>query len=92
MMLAPGGYDAIGAHRSAQGLQPDGRSGTAQRQLAHAMEASSSRWRLAAETNRARNVSRALREHASRAGLAADEIVPVGDTVIVGPDPALVAA
>jgi hypothetical protein len=29
----------------------------------------------------------AIREHASRAGLAADEIVPVADTVIVRPDP-----
>jgi hypothetical protein len=29
----------------------------------------------------------AIREHASRAGLAADEIVPVADTVVVRPDP-----
>lgn len=29
----------------------------------------------------------ALREHASRADLPADEIVPIGDTVIVRPDP-----
>jgi sporulation protein YlmC with PRC-barrel domain len=30
----------------------------------------------------------AIREHAERSGLPADEIVPVGDTVIVRPDPA----
>ena len=30
----------------------------------------------------------AIREHAARAGLAADEIIPVADTVIVRPDPA----
>jgi len=30
----------------------------------------------------------AIREHASRAELAADEIIPVADTVIVRPDPA----
>src|SRR5207247_3926039 len=29
----------------------------------------------------------AIREHASRADLAADEIIPVADTVIVRPDP-----
>jgi thiamine biosynthesis protein ThiC len=29
----------------------------------------------------------AIREHASRADLAADEIVPVADTVVVRPDP-----
>jgi thiamine biosynthesis protein ThiC len=29
----------------------------------------------------------AVREHASRAGLAADEIIPLADTVIVRPDP-----
>jgi hypothetical protein len=29
----------------------------------------------------------AIREHASRAGLAVDEIIPVADTVIVRPDP-----
>jgi thiamine biosynthesis protein ThiC len=29
----------------------------------------------------------AIREHASRADLPADEIIPVGDTVIVRPDP-----
>ena len=30
----------------------------------------------------------AIREHASRAGLPADEIIKVADTVIVRPDPA----
>ena len=30
----------------------------------------------------------AIREHASRAGLAADEIIPVGDTVVIREDPA----
>jgi uncharacterized protein DUF4242 len=30
----------------------------------------------------------AIREHASRAQLAADEVIPVADTVIVRPDPA----
>ena len=34
----------------------------------------------------------AIREHASRAGLAADEIIPVADTVIVRPDPQVAAA
>lgn len=34
----------------------------------------------------------AIREHARRAGLPVDEIVAVGDTVIVNPDPAAVAA
>jgi hypothetical protein len=29
----------------------------------------------------------AIREHASRAGLAADEIIPVADTVIIRADP-----
>ena len=29
----------------------------------------------------------AIREHASRAGLPVDEIIPVADTVIVRPDP-----
>jgi hypothetical protein len=29
----------------------------------------------------------AIREHASRADLAADEIIPVADTVLVRPDP-----
>jgi hypothetical protein len=29
----------------------------------------------------------AIREHASRADLPVDEIVPIGDTVIVRPDP-----
>jgi thiamine biosynthesis protein ThiC len=30
----------------------------------------------------------AIREHASRAQLAADEVIPVADTVVVRPDPA----
>lgn len=30
----------------------------------------------------------AIRDHAARADLAADEIIPVADTVIVRPDPA----
>jgi len=30
----------------------------------------------------------AVREHASRAGMKADEVLPVADTVIVRPDPA----
>src|SRR3954469_18027111 len=34
----------------------------------------------------------AIREHASRADLAADEIIPVADTVIVRPDPAKATA
>jgi hypothetical protein len=34
----------------------------------------------------------AVREHARRADLPADEIVPVADTVIVRPDPAPVAS
>jgi hypothetical protein len=29
----------------------------------------------------------AIREHASRAGLPVDEIIPVADTVVVRPDP-----
>lgn len=29
----------------------------------------------------------AIREHASRADLAADEIIPVADTVVIRPDP-----
>jgi len=29
----------------------------------------------------------AIREHAGQAGLAVDEIIPVGDTVVVRPDP-----
>ena len=29
----------------------------------------------------------AIREHASRAGLPADEVIPVADTVLVRPDP-----
>jgi hypothetical protein len=34
----------------------------------------------------------AIREHASRAGLPADEIIPVADTVLVRPDPAPAAS
>ncbi|HEY2478775.1 MAG TPA: DUF4242 domain-containing protein [Solirubrobacterales bacterium] len=34
----------------------------------------------------------AIREHANRAGLPADEIIPVADTVIVRPDPEATAA
>jgi thiamine biosynthesis protein ThiC len=34
----------------------------------------------------------AIREHASRADLPADEIIPVLDTVIVRPDPQTAAA
>ena len=34
----------------------------------------------------------AIREHASRADLAADEIIPVADTVVVRPDPAAATA
>ena len=34
----------------------------------------------------------AIREHASRAELAVDEIIPVADTVIVRPDPEVAAA
>jgi hypothetical protein len=30
----------------------------------------------------------AIREHASRADLAVDEIIPVADTVVIRPDPA----
>jgi hypothetical protein len=33
----------------------------------------------------------AIREHASRAGLPADEIIPVADTVLVRPDPEAVS-
>jgi hypothetical protein len=33
----------------------------------------------------------AIREHASRAGLPADEVIPVADTVLVRPDPLPVA-
>ena len=29
----------------------------------------------------------AIREHASRAGLPVDEIIPIADTVVVRPDP-----
>jgi hypothetical protein len=34
----------------------------------------------------------AVREHAERAGLPVDEVIPVADTVIVRPDPATAAA
>ena len=34
----------------------------------------------------------AVREHASRAGLPADEVIPVADTVLVRPDPTPAAA
>jgi hypothetical protein len=34
----------------------------------------------------------AIREHASRAGLAVDEIIPVADTVVVRNDPEAAAA
>jgi thiamine biosynthesis protein ThiC len=34
----------------------------------------------------------AIREHASRAELAADEIIPVADTVVIRPDPQAAAA
>jgi len=34
----------------------------------------------------------AIREHAARADLAADEIIPVADTVVVRPDPRSPAA
>lgn len=34
----------------------------------------------------------AIREHAERAGLPADEIIPVADTVLVRPDPDTAAA
>jgi hypothetical protein len=34
----------------------------------------------------------AIREHASRAGLPVDEIIPLADTVIVRPDPQPAAA
>ena len=34
----------------------------------------------------------AVREHASRAGLAADEVIPVADTVMIRPDPEPTAA
>jgi thiamine biosynthesis protein ThiC len=34
----------------------------------------------------------AIREHAARAELAADEIIPVADTVIVRPDPQVATA
>ncbi len=30
---------------------------------------------------------KAIQEHASRAGLPADEIIPVGETLVVRPDP-----
>lgn len=35
----------------------------------------------------ARAEHEAIREHASRAGLPADKVIPVADTVIVRPDP-----
>ena len=34
----------------------------------------------------------AIREHAARAGLPADEVIPVADTVLVRPDPEPAAA
>jgi hypothetical protein len=34
----------------------------------------------------------AIREHASRADLAADEVIPVAETVVVRPDPAPAAS
>jgi hypothetical protein len=34
----------------------------------------------------------AIRDHAARAGLAADEVIPVADTVLVRPDPQPAAA
>lgn len=34
----------------------------------------------------------AVREHATKAGLPADEIMPIADTIIVRPDPAAEAA
>ena len=34
----------------------------------------------------------AIREHASRADLAVDEIIPVADTVVIRPDPQAAAA
>jgi hypothetical protein len=34
----------------------------------------------------------AIREHAARADLPVDEIIPVGDTVVVRPDPEAAAA
>jgi uncharacterized protein DUF4242 len=34
----------------------------------------------------------AIREHASRARLAADEVIPIADTVVVRPDPASAGA
>lgn len=34
----------------------------------------------------------AIRDHASRAGLPVDEIIPVADTVLVRPDPAAASA
>ena len=33
----------------------------------------------------------AIREHASRGGMPADEVIPVADTVVVRPDPAAAA-
>ena len=34
----------------------------------------------------------AIREHASRAGLPADEVIPIADTVLVRPDPEAASA
>lgn len=34
----------------------------------------------------------AVREHASRVGMPADEVLPIADTVVVRPDPAAAAA
>jgi Protein of unknown function (DUF4242) len=34
----------------------------------------------------------AIRDHASKAGLPVDEIIPVADTVLVRPDPATASA
>jgi thiamine biosynthesis protein ThiC len=36
--------------------------------------------------------AQAVRDHAARAGLAADEVIPVADTVLVRPDPEPAAA
>ena len=37
------------------------------------------------------STAEAVREHAARAGLPADEVIPVADTVLVRPDPAAAA-
>ena len=34
----------------------------------------------------------AIREHADRVGMAADEVIPVADTVVIRPDPVAVEA